>query len=131
MQAEIRSLQQKSCEKFTSRIIKASALVTDSTILLNRWRSEQSSLENIDRFREENPFGKSSRSRLSDILPIFRRRYLFDPVIANSLALLVQRKFPSESLKHLLFFYSARADNLLFSFVTEELWARYRRGSSL
>lgn len=128
MQAETGPLQQNTCGKFTSRIIKAGALVTDSTILLAHWRSDQTPSENMDRLREENPFGKASRSRLADILPIFRRRYLFDPVIASSLALLVQRKFPSQPLKQLLFFYAVRADALLFSFVTEELWGRYRRG---
>jgi len=57
---------------YTSRIIKASALIADTKVLLAAWDAEQSVAENLDRARRENIFGKTSRKRVEDILLIFR-----------------------------------------------------------
>lgn len=103
-------------------------MVTDTRLLLSRWRPDKTVSENLTQLRDENPFGKASRSRVDDILPIFRRRYLFDPRVANSLALLEQSRFPQDAFKQLLYFYTVRADELLRAFVLEALWERYKRG---
>ena len=113
--------------KFTSRIIKASALITDTKILLANWQGGLSCQENLAALRRNNPFGKASQSRLDDILPILRRRYLLDSTIANSLATFSHHS-PSGDLRQLFYFYSARADPLLRSFVTEVLLERYQCG---
>ena len=123
---KLSSLPLKS-DKFTSRIIKASALITDTKILLANWQASLSPSENVASLSTNNPFGKASQSRLEDILPILRRRYLSDAAVASSLATF-SRCSSSGTLKQLLYFYSARADPLLHAFVTEELQDRYRRG---
>ena len=61
---------------YASKIIKAGALLDDTKTLLSHWDSAASVSENLDRIRRENVFGKASRSRVEDILAIFRQRYL-------------------------------------------------------
>src|SRR6266566_3151987 len=83
---------------YTSRIIKASALLVDTKTLLAHWDEAQSVQENLDRIRRENIFGKASRSRIEDILAIFRQRYLFSEAVTNSLVTFVREHFITEGL---------------------------------
>lgn len=48
---------------YSSKIIKAGALLADTKTLLAHCDTSASEQENLDRFRRENLFGKSSRSR--------------------------------------------------------------------
>ena len=61
---------------YSSRIIKAGALIGDTKVLLSHWDVTVSVVENIRRVRQDNVFGKATRSRVKDILAIFRQRYL-------------------------------------------------------
>jgi hypothetical protein len=106
---------------YSSKIIKAGALLEDTKTLLLHWDVRLSVQSNLDRIRRENIFGKASRSRVEDILPIFRQRYLSEPEVAGALVTLVQNQFPSGSMDRLLYFHSARADKLLYDVVTEIL----------
>ena len=63
---------------YTSRIIKASALIPDTKVLLSEWDLDQSVEDNLDRARRQNIFGKASRRRVEDVLRIFRQRYFDD-----------------------------------------------------
>ena len=62
--------------RYTSRIIKAGALLSDTKLLLESWDETSDVKSNLERIRRENIFGKTSRSRVEDILAIFRQRYL-------------------------------------------------------
>ncbi len=114
--------------RYTSRIIKASALIPDTKALLYLWDETLSIPENLDRIRTGNLLGKPSRSRLDDILPIFRRRYLADPAVANALSVLVKGKLPSAALGQILYHYTLQADDLLLDFITQVLAPRYWAG---
>ena len=57
---------------YTSKIIKAGALIADTKTLLAHWNESVSVVENLKQFRRDNLFGKASRSRVEDILTIFR-----------------------------------------------------------
>src|SRR5215831_11700999 len=61
---------------YTSRIIKAGALLADTQTLLDNWDQSQSQADNLSRLQRENIFGKASRARIRDIQAIFRQRYL-------------------------------------------------------
>jgi len=113
---------------YTSRIIKAGALIGDTKTLLSHWDVDCSVGENISRVRRDNVFGKASRSRVVDILPIFRQRYLTEPAVTRALVTLVRQGFPSAALARLLYFHSARADQLLHDAVTEILVPMRARG---
>jgi hypothetical protein len=113
---------------YSSKIIKAGALLADTKTLLSHWDINASLQENIDRIRRENIFGKASRSRVEDILAIFRQRYLTDKSVTKALVTLVKAGFAITALERLFYFYSARADRLLHDVVTEILVPMQARG---
>jgi len=119
-----------SSAQYSTKIIKAGALLGDTRRLFAHWDRTRPTRENLGRIRTENLFGKASRSRVQDILIIFRQRYLSDPAIANALATLVQRGFPSRSLDRILYFHAAQSDPLLHDTVTEILAPLYWSGVS-
>src|ERR1035438_3306807 len=80
---------------YSSKIIKAGALIGDTKTLLSHWDVDASVDENIRRLRLDNVFGKASRSRVEDILAIFRQRYLTKESVTKALVTLVRGKFPA------------------------------------
>ena len=108
-----------SSSPYTSRIIKAGALLADTKTLLAHWDDTTSVAENLDRFRRENVFGKTSRSRIEDILTIFRQRYLAVAEVARALMVLGKSRIAANCFDRNLFFHAARADSLLRDVVTE------------
>ena len=113
---------------YRSKIIKAGALIGDTKTLLSHWDVDASVDENINRVQRDNVFGKASRSRVEDILAIFRQRYLTENGVTKALVTLVRGKFPAAALERLLYFHSARADQLLHDAVIEILVPRQSQG---
>ena len=120
--------QLRSGAPYTSRILKAGALIGDTKTLLSHWDVGATVDENIRRVHRDNIFGKASRSRVEDILAIFRRRYLSEKSVTAALVTLVRRRFPPASLERVLYFHSARADRLLHDAVTDVLLPMKQRG---
>jgi hypothetical protein len=54
--------------RYSSKIIKAGALLADTKTLLAHWDSMATVQANLIRVRRENDFAKASRSRVEDIL---------------------------------------------------------------
>ena len=113
---------------YSSRIIKASALIADTRALLASWDFDLSVDENLSRARDENIFAKASRKRVDDILAIFRQRYFSQPGVGEALAVFANAPGHAQSLDRLLYFYSARNDRLLHDVVTEVLAPRHQIG---
>jgi len=113
---------------YTSKIIKAGALLADTKSLLSHWDLDCSVRTNLQRIQRENIFGKASRSRVEDILPIFRQRYLSEPEVMRALVVLVKKGFSSASLDRILYFHTARTDRLIFDVVTQVLSAMQAQG---
>ncbi len=103
-------------------------MIGDTKTLLSHWDVDASAEQNINRVQRENVFGKASRSRVRDILAIFRQRYLSEESVTKALVTLVQKKLPTAVLERLLYFHSARADQLLHDAVTQILAPRWARG---
>jgi Putative inner membrane protein (DUF1819) len=120
--------QLHSSDPYSSKIIKAGALIGDTKTLLSYWEVEDSVDENINRARRDNVFGKASRSRVEDILAIFRQRYLTEQLVTKALVTLVQKRFPTAALEWLFYFHSARADRLLYDVVIEILVPLHAQG---
>jgi hypothetical protein len=124
---------------YTSRIIKASALIADAKMLLAEWDLEQSVAENLDRARRENILGKASRKRVEDVLRIFRQRYFDDADVGGALVTLAQsnalplarnsapltQDSVPQWLDPLLYFYAAQNDRTLRDLVTDVIYPRY------
>lgn len=115
---------------YTSRIIKASALLADTRVLLHEWDLGQSAATNLDRLRQQNVFGKASRSRIDDILTIFRQRYFDDPAIGGMLVTLAQGGAPGAWIDPLLYFFSVQNDRTLRDLVVDVLYPRLQGGYS-
>jgi hypothetical protein len=113
---------------YTSRVIKASALIPDTKVLLSEWNLELAVDENLERARRLNIFGKASRKRIDDILRIFRQRYFDEPEVGAALVRLVQENAPSQWIDPLLYFYSAQNDRTLRDTVIEVLYPRHQGG---
>jgi len=118
----------RSSTPYSSKIIKAGALIGDTKTLLSHWDVKDSVDGNINRVRRDNVFGKASRSRVEDILAIFRQRYLTEQSVTKALVTLVQMRFPAAALEWLFYFHSARTDRLLYDAVTEILVPLHARG---
>ena len=115
---------------YSSRIIKATALIPDTKVLLQEWDLAASPPQNLERARRANIFGKASRSRIEDILVIFRQRYLADPDAGRALATLVQANAPADWLAPLFYFLSAQNDRTLHDMVVDVLYPRHLSGLS-
>jgi hypothetical protein len=113
---------------YTAKITKAGALIGDTKTLLSHWDVDLPVNENLRRLQIENVFGKASRSRVEDILTIFRQRYLTEESVTRALVTLVHKKFSSAALESLLYFHSARADRLIYDAVTEILLPMQAQG---
>ena len=113
---------------YTSRIIKASALIADTKVLLSEWDLEQSVVENLDRARRENIFGKASRKRVEDVLRIFRQRYFDDMDVGATLVTLAQGEAPAQWLDPLLYFFATQNDRTLRDIVVEVIYPRQMAG---
>lgn len=114
--------------RYSSRIIKAGALLSDTKILLSHWDTGRSVSENLGVVRNENLFGKASRSRVEDILAIFRQRYLVEEEVTRALVVLARSRGVTAALDRILYFHAAKADSLLGDLVTEWLAPRLAEG---
>jgi hypothetical protein len=113
---------------YSTKIIKAGALLPDTRTLLENWDSSCPPRENLERFRAENIFGKASRSRVQDILAIFRQRYLANREVAAALSILAKGRLNSVALDRVLYFHSAHSDRLLYDTVVNFLLPQRKNG---
>ena len=116
-------------KRYSSRIIKAGALLADTKTLLSHWDTSATVQANLVRIRQENAFGKASRSRVEDILAVFRQRYLVEDEVIKALVALVRDRLPAIALDRILFFHAAKSDPLLYDVVVEWLAPLQRQGS--
>jgi hypothetical protein len=114
---------------YSSKIIKAGALLQDTKALLSCWDLGLSVSENLQRVRRKNLLGKTSRSRAEDILAIFRQRYLVEDTVARALSHLVRNQCNGNTLERILYFHAVRADSLLRDVVVELLVPQWSRGA--
>ncbi len=113
---------------YSSKIIRAGALLPDTKLLLAHWDLATDVQTNVRRIQQENLFGKASRSRVSEILAIFKQRYLGDPQVLAALVAYVQADMPATMLDPILYFLTVQADPLLYAVVTEVLVPLAGRG---
>ena len=113
---------------YSSRVLKAGALLDETKTLLSVWDEFASTVNNIARFQQENILGKASRSRANDILMAFRQRYLVDERVKRSLILLVKGRCPTESINCILYFHTAMSDLLIHDFAADFVSGKFRKG---
>jgi len=106
---------------YSTKIIKAGALLADTRAFLEHWDANSSVQDNIGRFRTQNIFGKASRSRVQDILAVFKQRYLTSPGTIEALSVLARSPLSRTPLDRILYYHSAKSDRLLYDTVVEIL----------
>ena len=116
-----RKTSQPTVPLYSSKIIKAGALLPDTRILLAAWDDHASVEENLDRALQLNVFGKASRARVANVLRSFKLRYLADREITKGVLTLFRDGFPTESLDRVLYFLTLQSDPLLHDAVTDFL----------
>ena len=126
--ADLRKKGEISAPPYSSKIIKAGALIPDTKALLTAWDPGLSVNENLQRVRRQNLMGKTSRSRAEDILAIFRQRYLAEKDVTRALATIVKRQSNGNTLDRILYFHAVRSDRLLHDVVIELLAPQWSRG---
>lgn len=114
---------------YSSKIIKAGALLTDTKALLSAWDPKLSVSENIHQIQHQNLLGKTSRSRAKDILAIFRQRYLAEETVVRALLPLAKLQSNGNILDRILYFHAARSDLLLKDVVINLLVPQRYRGN--
>jgi hypothetical protein len=113
---------------YSSKIIKAGALLADTKTLLAHWNTAVPAQVNLDRLSSENVLGKVSRSRVEDVLTMFRQRFLGEECVTRALVVLAQKRLPAAALDRILYFHAAQADRLLHDTVIEILLPLQARG---
>jgi hypothetical protein len=78
--------------RYSSKIIKAGAILADTKTLLVNWDTAAPAQVNLDRLRRENVLGKVSRSRVEDVLAIFRQRFLSEESVTKALVALARAR---------------------------------------
>ncbi|MCY3861726.1 MAG: DUF1819 family protein [bacterium] len=111
----------------TSRLLKGGAVLEDTHRVVELWDAELSAEANIERLAAENLLGKSSRSRLNDLLySVIRPRYV-EPgthVIPALQALVSDQR----AFREACYYETSRADNLLAAFAEGPLWGWWCEG---
>lgn len=111
----------ESDRNYSARIIKAGALLADTKAFLQAYDENQSVAGNLRRLRSANVFGKASRHRVAEILPVFRHRYCDDDSLARPLRTLARSGVTDDVLDRVLYYHTARADPLLYDFALRYL----------
>ncbi len=114
--------------RYSTKIIKAGALLSDTKVLLSAWEPGLPFGENMYRIQNHNLLGKSSRSRVKDILAIFRQRYLSEDAVTRALVSLVQSQSNGHTLDQILYYHAACSDALLRDVVIKCLLPQWSSG---
>jgi AcrR family transcriptional regulator len=114
--------------RYTSEVIKASGLLLETKTLLAHWDDRLSVVDNLGRAMQDNIFGKTSRSRVQDVLEVFRHRYLEDPSRFRALRALAEAHVPAEILHPIAYFFCAQSDRLIHDAVTEIVYPMREQG---
>jgi len=117
---------------YNARLIKGGALVAEVRQLLRVWHPAEDAGKLAEDLVRDNALGKTSRIRTKDVLRVvFVPRYVEGnpPNAWRFLQPLERANWPIESLRPLLYYHAARSDALLYDFVTQVVYGRWRSGS--
>jgi hypothetical protein len=112
---------------YHSRLLKGGAALDDTLRVVELWDATLSPEENLERIAADNLLGKSSRSRLDDVLSrVVRPRF----VAPGDHVLPALRGFTDDhrAFRDACYYEAARADPLLADFAEGPLWEWWEAG---
>jgi len=118
----------KTSNAYTSKIIRAPALLHDTKVFLAHWDEGLTVDENIQKAVTENIFGRPSRSYVKQFLSAFKERFVFNDELDVALRKLVRQGKDSAVTDRILYYHTAHADRLMYDFVTCHLFELHSRG---
>ncbi|MFP4474007.1 MAG: BrxA family protein [Desulfatibacillaceae bacterium] len=116
--------------KMSTRLIRKGALVEETYNAFRTWDLSVDFRKNIEKMREENPFGASSEQWLREILTTLSSRFGADSSIAP-LIILAQRGLGIEAWKACLLWHVGRIDELYYRWAIDWLFDQYQAGTYL
>lgn len=117
---------------YNSNLIKGSAAIQDTKILLKAWQPELSIQENSQRIINENLLGKKSRKRTSEMISrILLPRYIngHPPNHWQYLKRLAESQISNEIFNSILYFYCSLNEPLIRDMMNEKLLPKYKLGA--
>jgi len=118
---------------YTVALAKGQGMVSETILILKAWQPGMSPAELSRLLREQGLIPKASARRCSDLVKdVFAPRYLCDSGRpAGHLRALVEANVGSEKLRQLFLLHTARANAILFDFITEVFWKHYAAGATM
>lgn len=113
--------------RYTTRLLKGGAALEDTRRVVEEWDLDLDATSNLARLSEQNPLGKTSRSRLDDLLYwVIQRRFVEPgPHVMGSLKELLS---DHRAFREACYYESARADELIADFAEGPLWTLWQQG---
>lgn len=115
---------------YTSRLLKGGAVLDDTRRVVELWDVDQSADENLQRISAENLLGKSSRSRLDDLLFTVLRPRFVEPG-AHVIPALRGLVLDHRAFREACYYETARSDELLAAFAEGPLWQWWQHGRTI
>lgn len=123
-------MSSKIIKTYTSKIIRAPALLKDTKIFLSHCDEGLSVEENIRQAAENNLFGRPARSYVKQFLQAFRERYLFGDDRDKALHTIIRKGRDEAVVNRILYYHTALTDPLLYDVVTLYVYERHSRGQT-
>jgi hypothetical protein len=109
-------------KKYSSKIIKAPALIKDAKLFLSQWDDSISIEENVEKAIQYNIMGKSSRIFAKNIIKAFKERYILSDEQDVALRRLIKSGVDQTVVDRILYYYTALADPLVYDFVIDYIY---------
>lgn len=112
---------------YHSRLLKGGAALDDTLRVVELWDDAFSPVENLSRIAEGNLLGKSSRSRLDDVLKVVIRPRFVEPggYLLPALRALAD---DHRAFRDACYYEASRTDRLLADFAEGPLWDWWNAG---
>lgn len=115
--------------QYTQALAKGGSLLAETRILAAAWQPGESGQDFAQRVLRADLLGRSTARRVLDIVRVFSLRFLLPTdAPARHLHVLVTRDAPRQLFTDLVFYYTARQDNLLRDFTVQRYWPAVREG---
>jgi hypothetical protein len=119
-------------KKYTSQLGAGLGMISETLDLLRHWEPGMTATQLADRALEIGLFSRTTARRSRNLtVEMFAPRYLVDGgLVATRLKVLVDSRFPHESLVQLFFLQTARAHQIFADFIVDVYWPKYSAGAS-
>jgi hypothetical protein len=116
--------------RYTLALMKGRGLIGETRALLRAWQPGETEQSLAHRALTEDLLGRATAKRVRDIVRVFARRLLVPTAepARNLKPLAEAASGPKRVLEDLLWYYTARADPLIWDFTLAKYWPAAERG---